>query len=756
MDRKLKRCLLIMLDLFFVGLLALTVVVLIGDFAQDVQPFLIIYMYMQFLALYLTFRLKHCTMRTDINVIYRFHLFNFLFSLFTAVTGYLELVKSINGDGMLKHTPTFFGLHLLALMSAHIVIAVYICCPQLSLSERFYVRRGRPDPNGAAERLIQGDPRTHFLSFEQLQLKNQVLDPSILKDNTCSICLEDFVNSNQIIKELPLCKHLFHENCLKSWYETAHQDTCPVCRRRFSFRSIEEEREQMLIEESRRWENFTYENIRNQDEIEEDHEYEQERQQNNHMNRNSSDNNQPEHDMDSMSQQLELTRLLSEKMYKNMAKTDQNLISIEKRVQPIQSMAETVQICKDNINLSLEKINTINMNINEQEEVVQTLERRILNSEFDLYLKYMDRAIDVLESKKHLKRFKELLRTLENATSSDQFSKYVKFYMDVRRERIKSKSQFSDNDASVSSSQSDMRMSLITGPNTGNYQKGSHPIISQEELQAATSVFQLTQQNSLNIGLKVNIKLMQRLCKILDNFDKEVSSEKQIRAFLVVLDILETMHEMIPNFFLRLMKIKELPLKKQIEQVLVRCQEFLKNQREAYINVSLVYQDLVDCVQEVEQRKDALKKQYAQKFQFIINNYGLMNYRIDQFETVFKLTDLDLVTQLKESLQFHVEQFGLYFWKSVRPLLQKIQEAKKDKNFEQISDEIQQKIDQLIKGIKKYKFVIEDQQLKIQLKESIVNTVREQYEFYTKVVKPSNAYTLEDIELTIDKLLRIN
>ena len=88
---------------------------------------------MQFLALYLTFRLKHCTMRTDVNVIYRFHLFNFLFSLFTAVTGYLELVKSINGDGMLKNTPIFFVLHLLSLMSAHIVIAVYICCPHLSL-----------------------------------------------------------------------------------------------------------------------------------------------------------------------------------------------------------------------------------------------------------------------------------------------------------------------------------------------------------------------------------------------------------------------------------------------------------------------------------------------------------------------------------------------------------------------------------------------------------------------------------------------
>lgn len=121
---------------------------------------------MQFLALYLTFRLKHCTTRVDINVIYRFHLFNFLFSLFTLVTGYLELIKSINGDGMLKNTPGFFALHLLSLISAHVVIAVYICCPQTSLQERFIVERGGRNRDGNQETLLYGDPRTHFVAFE--------------------------------------------------------------------------------------------------------------------------------------------------------------------------------------------------------------------------------------------------------------------------------------------------------------------------------------------------------------------------------------------------------------------------------------------------------------------------------------------------------------------------------------------------------------------------------------------------------------
>ncbi len=64
---------------------------------------------------------------------------------------------------------------------------------------------------------------------------------------------------------------------------------------------------------------------------------------------------------------------------------------------PIKSMAETVSLCKSNINMSLEKINTINMNINEQEEVVDLLRSRILNSEFDLYLKQMEKAVDLIK-----------------------------------------------------------------------------------------------------------------------------------------------------------------------------------------------------------------------------------------------------------------------------------------------------------------------------------------------------------------------
>lgn len=80
-----------------------------------------------------------------------------------------------------------------------------------------------------------------------------------------------------------------------------------------------------------------------------------------------------------------------------MGAVNSNLLQIEKRVQPIAYMAETVKLCKTNINSALEQINTINMNIDEQEEISKTLEGCILNSEFNLYLMNMERAMELVK-----------------------------------------------------------------------------------------------------------------------------------------------------------------------------------------------------------------------------------------------------------------------------------------------------------------------------------------------------------------------
>lgn len=54
-------------------------------------------------------------------------------------------------------------------------------------------------------------------------------------------------------------------------------------------------------------------------------------------------------------------------------------------------MADTVKICKDNINTALEQINTVTSNISEQEDIVEILVERkqMINSEFEVYVKSM-------------------------------------------------------------------------------------------------------------------------------------------------------------------------------------------------------------------------------------------------------------------------------------------------------------------------------------------------------------------------------
>jgi len=43
----------------------------------------------------------------------------------------------------------------------------------------------------------------------------------------CSICLEDYSNTNEKICKIP-CEHIFHKKCIKDWLE--ENNTCPECR----------------------------------------------------------------------------------------------------------------------------------------------------------------------------------------------------------------------------------------------------------------------------------------------------------------------------------------------------------------------------------------------------------------------------------------------------------------------------------------------------------------------------------------------
>lgn len=76
----------------------------------------------------------------------------------------------------------------------------------------------------------------------------------------------------------------------------------------------------------------------------------------------------------------------------------------------------------------------------------------------------------VLTSKKHSKRFTELISVLEKCTTKPKFNKYLKMYYESRINRIKSKnSNQSAMEIQVSSSQTDARMSLLGRSSVVNY-----------------------------------------------------------------------------------------------------------------------------------------------------------------------------------------------------------------------------------------------------------------------------------------------
>jgi len=60
---------------------------------------------------------------------------------------------------------------------------------------------------------------------ENMSDKNACLKLSCEEDNTCSICLSEYENDDEIAR-LP-CSHLFHKDCVMSW--TRNHVRCPLC-----------------------------------------------------------------------------------------------------------------------------------------------------------------------------------------------------------------------------------------------------------------------------------------------------------------------------------------------------------------------------------------------------------------------------------------------------------------------------------------------------------------------------------------------
>lgn len=90
--------------------------------------------------------------------------------------------------------------------------------------------------------------------------------------------------------------------------------------------------------------------------------------------------------------------LLSVKLNGCLTSMNDNLASIKRKVEPIAEMSEKVRLCKDNINTALEQVNLVTANISEQEDIYDILveKRAMINSEFDVYIKSIWRAMDLI------------------------------------------------------------------------------------------------------------------------------------------------------------------------------------------------------------------------------------------------------------------------------------------------------------------------------------------------------------------------
>lgn len=88
----------------------------------------------------------------------------------------------------------------------------------------FLIIRGRPVDSLNIN--IQG-LTTRELNQLRIHKYSELVDDEEPVEHNCSICLVEFTLEDFGI-QLPECKHIFHEDCIKAWFE--HNNNCPICR----------------------------------------------------------------------------------------------------------------------------------------------------------------------------------------------------------------------------------------------------------------------------------------------------------------------------------------------------------------------------------------------------------------------------------------------------------------------------------------------------------------------------------------------
>ena len=82
---------------------------------------------------------------------------------------------------------------------------------------------------------LENQPDPYVKTTRELLINSKIYKEitDIEKDKSCSICLNDFVDTD-IVSRLDVCSHIFHNDCLKEW--GYYVPTCPICRKEIEYK----------------------------------------------------------------------------------------------------------------------------------------------------------------------------------------------------------------------------------------------------------------------------------------------------------------------------------------------------------------------------------------------------------------------------------------------------------------------------------------------------------------------------------------
>ena len=76
-----------------------------------------------------------------------------------------------------------------------------------------------------------GVNRNQIPSYVLLPLFRAITDDKkTITQDTCSICLSMFLETDDNTPTYLACKHRFHYSCINEWIKMSKRDTCPVCK----------------------------------------------------------------------------------------------------------------------------------------------------------------------------------------------------------------------------------------------------------------------------------------------------------------------------------------------------------------------------------------------------------------------------------------------------------------------------------------------------------------------------------------------